>query len=110
VLCIVAAADRTSLQRGSDLAQSIDGAGVSVLLAVVGTSGRAATAKDLSRSLPVPAIGLGHDRSHGAASPVPSTRLRAATNLAALRLAAAVVDAAAAPAHATDRTSQRQPA
>ena len=110
VVCVVTAADRTSLQRDGELAQSIEDAGVGVLLAVVHTSGRAATAKDLLRSLPVPAVGLCHDRAHGAASPVPSTRMRAATNLAALRLAAAIVDAAATRIHAADRTSQRQPA
>ena len=107
VVCVVAATDRTSVQRGVDLAQSIDGAGVGALLALVDTSGRrTAGVDDLLRTSPMPVVELGHDRAHGTAHPVPSTRLRAATNLAALRLAAAVVGSAG-----TDRTrSEGNPA
>lgn len=88
-------ADRTSLQRAVDLARTVEEAGVQVLLAVDDVRReRTAALGEMLRLLPVPAVALPYDRAHGAARPVGSHRLRASTTLAALRLAAAVVDVA----------------
>lgn len=88
-------ADRTSLQRAVDLARSVEEAGVQVLLAVDDVRReRTAALGEMLRLLPVHAVALPYDRAHGAARPVGSHRLRASTTLAALRLAAAVVDVA----------------
>lgn len=88
-------ADRTSLQRAVDLARTVEDAGVRVLLAVDDVRReRTAALGEMLRLLPVPAVALPYDRAHGAARPVGSHRLRASTTLAALRLAAAVVDVA----------------
>lgn len=88
-------ADRTSLQRAVDLARTVEEAGVQVLLAVDDVRReRTAALGEMLRLLPVPAVALPYDRAHGAVRPVGSHRLRASTTLAALRLAAAVVDAA----------------
>ena len=88
-------ADRTSLQRAVDLARTVEDAGVQVLLAVDDVRReRTAALAEMLRLLPVPAVALPYDRAHGAARPVGSHRLRASTTLAALRLAAAVVDVA----------------
>ena len=88
-------ADRTSLQRAVDLARTVEEAGVQVLLAVDDVRReRTAALTEMLRLLPVPAVALPYDRAHGAARPVGSHRLRASTTLAALRLAAAVVDVA----------------
>lgn len=96
VVCVVTSADRTSLQHGVDLAHAVEGSGVTALLAVVDAAARRTTAiGECVRLLPLPAIEFGHDRAHGAARPTPSRFLKPATNLAALRLAAAAVDAVA---------------
>jgi len=88
-------ADRTSLQRAVDLARTVEEAGVQVLLAVDDVRReRTAALGEMLRLLPLPAVALPYDRAHGAARPVGSHRLRASTTLAALRLAAAVVDVA----------------
>lgn len=92
---VTTTADRTSLQRAVDLARTVEEAGVQVLVAVDDVRReRTAALREMLRLLPVPAVAFPHDRAHGAARPVGSHRLRASTTLAALRLAAAVVDAA----------------
>lgn len=92
---VTTTADRTSLQRAVDLARTVEEAGVQVLVAVDDVRReRTAALREMLRLLPVPAVAFPHDRAHGAARPVGSHRLRASTTLAALRLAAAVVDVA----------------
>jgi hypothetical protein len=92
LVCVVAAADRDSVQRGLDLAHAAGESGVRAVMAVVDVDGaRTAAIGDVVRLLPLPAVELVHDRAHRAARPVPSTGLRGATNLAALRLAAVLV-------------------
>jgi hypothetical protein len=103
LVCVVARAERDSLQRGLDLAHAAGSAGVRSVMAVVDVDGRRSPAiGDLVRLLPLPAVEVVHDRAHRAARPVPSTGLRAATNLAALRLAAALV-ATASPGRSARR-------
>jgi hypothetical protein len=95
LLCVVARADRDSVQRGLDLAHAAGSSGVRAVMAVVDVDGaRTAAIGDLVGLLPLPAVELVHDRAHRAGRAVPSAGLRAATNLAALRLAAALVQAA----------------
>jgi hypothetical protein len=106
VVCVVTAPDRASVQAGVDLAHAVDDPAVRVLLAVVDASGsRRPATGELVRLLPVPGVEVPRDRAHGAARPAPGARLRASTHLAALRLAAALVDAAVpgAPAGAQAR-------
>jgi hypothetical protein len=95
LVCVVATADRDSVQRGLDLAHAAGSSGVRAVMAVVDVDGRRTAAiGDLVRLLPLPAVEIVHDRAHRATRPVPSTGLRATTNLSALRLAAALVEAA----------------
>jgi hypothetical protein len=95
LVCVVVRAERDSLQRGLDLAHAAGSAGVRAVMAVVDVDRRRTAAiGDMVRLLPLPAVEVVHDRAHRAVRPVPSTGLRAATNLAALRLAAALVETA----------------
>lgn len=93
VLCVVAEAERASLQHAVDLAAAT---GLPAVIAAVDLRGarprwlRELAARSAVRVVPVP-----HDPGHGSPRPLPADRLSAATSLATLRLAAALVDAAA---------------
>ena len=94
--CVTTTADRHGLQRGVDLAHALTSAGTVTLLAVVDARRRRdATLAEMIDLLPVPAVLLPHDAAHGATAPARSSALRPATTLAAMRLSAALVQAAA---------------
>lgn len=97
LLAIVATPDRVALQHGVDIAAAAYEAQVPSLLVVVPARGRTPWGvRESLRAMPVPVVELPFDRAHGWSAPAPSTRLRAATNLAAIRLAAQLVSVAAA--------------
>ncbi|GIG21638.1 hypothetical protein Cch01nite_23620 [Cellulomonas chitinilytica] len=97
VVCVVAEAERSSWQHGTDLVGRVAADGVPAVLAVSAVRGRpAAWCAEAARLSRVPVVVVPHDRAHGAAAPVPAARLRAATGVAVLRLAAAVVSVAGA--------------
>lgn len=94
--CVTTTADRHGLQRGVDLAHALTSAGTVTLLAVVDTHRRSdAAVAEMIDLLPAPAVLVPHDAAHGANTPARSSALRPATTLAALRLSAALVRAAA---------------
>ncbi|MFC7403986.1 hypothetical protein [Georgenia alba] len=95
LVCVTTAADLPAIQHGLDLANTAEGAGTRAVLAVVDTQARLTGAlRVVLDRLPIPAVVLPHDLAHAATSPAPSTRLRATTNLGALRLATTLVDRA----------------
>lgn len=97
LLAIVAPPDRVGLQRAVDLAAIAFEDSVPSVLVVCPSRMRIPWGLHAAlRLFPTPSIPLPRDRGHGSASPVPSAQLRDATNLAALRLAAELVDVAAA--------------
>ncbi|MDM8084212.1 hypothetical protein QUV83_05495 [Cellulomonas cellasea] len=96
VVCVVTHAERSAWQHAVDLASAFMGAGVPAVLAVNAAGGRApAWCRTAARLSAVPTVLVPHDRAHGAAEPAPRRDLRPATTLAALRLAATVLSAAA---------------
>lgn len=96
VLAIVATPDRPSLQHAVDLAGAAHAGQVPAVVVMVPARGRApAGIGTVLRSFPTPVVRLPRDRAHGWASPAPSSRLRDATNLAAIRLAAQLATVAA---------------
>jgi hypothetical protein len=97
VLAIAMTPDRVSLQHAVDLAAAAYAAGVPAVGVLMPTRGRVPWAVSAAvRAFPVPVVRFPRDRAHGAARPLPSVKLRDRTNLVAIRLAAALVSAAAA--------------
>lgn len=97
VLAIAMTPDRVSLQHAVDLASAVYAAAVPAVGVLLPTRGRVPWGVSAAvRAFPIPVVRFPRDRAHGAARPVPSTRLRDRTNLAAIRLAAGLVSAAAA--------------
>lgn len=92
--CVVAPADRTGLQRGLDLAETLREAGTPAVMAVTDPRRRrTAAVAQMIDLLPVPAVEIPYDPAHGAAAPSPTTGLRPRTTVAGVRLAAALVRA-----------------
>lgn len=97
LLAIASTPDRESLQRAVDIASAAHASQVPGVVVLMPARGRApAGVAETLRALPVPSVRFPHDRAHGWATPAPSTRLLASTNLAAIRLAAQLVATAAA--------------
>lgn len=95
LVCVTAAADLTSVQHGVDLAHTAESAGSRPVLVVVDAQARMNPAlREAVRGAPVPAVSIPHDAVHAHDRPVPSRRLSSTTNLAALRLAATLVQRA----------------
>ena len=97
VLAVVMTPDRVALQHAVDLSAAAHASHVPTVGVLVPARGRGPWGVgEAIRAFPVPVVRIPRDSAHAAARPVPSTRLRDATNLAAIRLAAALVSAAAA--------------
>lgn len=96
LLAVVATPDRVGLQRGVDIAGAAYEASVPSVIVVVPTRGKVPAGLSTAlRRLPVPVVRFPRDRAHSRSAPVSSSRLRDATNLAAIRLAAELVSVAA---------------
>ncbi|MEV7972098.1 cellulose synthase operon protein YhjQ/BcsQ [Cellulomonas sp. NPDC089187] len=109
VLCVVAEAERGSLQHAVDLAAAT---GLPAVIAAVDLRGaRPRWLRELAERSMTPVVPVPHDPGHGSPRPLPSARLSAASSLAVLTLAAALVDAAtpvtASAAHTTSAEVQR---
>lgn len=97
VLAVVMTPDRIALQHAVDLAAAAYAVHVPAVGVLVPARGRIRWGiGEAIRAFPIPVVRIPRDRAHAAARPVPSTRLRDTTNLAAIRLSAALVSAAAA--------------
>lgn len=108
VLAVVMTPDRVALQHAVDLASAAHAAQVPTVGVLVPARGRGRWGVgEAIRSFPVPVVRLPRDRAHGSARPVPSTKLLDTTNLAAIRLAAALVCAAAARRPAARRSEEK---
>ncbi|GAB2610716.1 hypothetical protein [Pseudactinotalea suaedae] len=97
LLAIVMTPDRVAMQHAVDLAAAAYAANLPAVGVLVPARGRAGWGVgEAVRAFPIPVHRFPRDRAHGAARPVASTRLLDSTNLAAIRLAAGLVSAAAA--------------
>lgn len=93
VLCVVAEAERASLQHAVDLATAT---GLPAVIAAVDLRGaRPRWLRELAHRSAVPVVPVPHDPGHGAPRPLSSARLSAASSLAVLRLGALLVSKAA---------------
>jgi len=96
VLAIVATPDRPALQHAVDLASAAHAGRVPAVVVLMPARGRAPVGIGaVLASMPTPVVRFPRDRAHGWASPAPSARLRDATNIAAIRLAAQLATVAA---------------
>lgn len=97
LLAIVLTPDREALQRTVEIAAAAHAVQVPSDAVVVPARGRAPWGiGEALRAMPVPVVRFPVDPAHGWAAPAPSSRLKNATNLAAIRLAAELVSVAAA--------------
>ncbi|MCL2455461.1 MAG: hypothetical protein FWD18_09240 [Micrococcales bacterium] len=95
VVCVVAPAERSAIQHAVDVAATVREPGAAPVVCVTDPHRTSTPAiSQMCDLLPFPTVRFAHDRAHGDASLAPGRRLGSATRLSALRLAAAIVEAA----------------
>lgn len=99
LVCVVAPGDRPAVQQAVDLAGATRDAGATPMVVVTDpTNSQNPAMAEICDRLPFPGVRIAHDKAHGGERPVSSRDLSARTRMSGLRLAAAIVGVAGAPA------------